>query len=293
MNYQNDLPAADGVGSGQKAVFTLPIGPLYKEAEFSVSDTAGDSIDNIVDLIEIILNGKTQRQHTPRELNHINSLEGSAFALVNAGTNTTPGNAGYVAMITTFFQEPWWKETYHQELFAWGTGNLSSFQVKFHLAAKAGIALSGQASVAQSLVNVNNQQVQRPLGKIIKVYRNELVITGSTQKLKTPFKIPNVDRIHAIHIDDTDVSKIIIRNGRTIIYEKTKQQADSLLLKHDMVPDANWFDVSFDYDNLPENSLAMDVVDNIPVTDLTIEVQTSDPTPRNIPVLYQVYGQPD
>lgn len=294
MKRKIDFPAWNGVAAGQTATLDLPIGPRYATLRIAASNTAGAAVTSIIDELRVLVNGKVQRTMSADELNQINKLNGSQFGLVLAGTNLVAGNAGHEELLTIFFQEKWRKELIHQEFFNWGTGNLGSFQLEADLnSTNAGVALRSYGEVDQSIVTTNGKNVQQPLGLISKWYRNQLQVTGTSQKLKLPFVLPNPDSLQAIHIFDEDVSKVTLRIGSFVLLERTKQENDGILLDSGMTPVSTRFDVVFDDDDIPDSALPMSQFNGLDVTDLTIQLDLSDGTPRNIPVTFEVVGRPD
>lgn len=290
------LPPVTGIDAaavvGQIAHSEIPIGPRYHHLEYTFSNTAGDYAEIIVDEVRVLVNGVMERQVKMNELIALNVLHGSQYDSLAAGT-AAHGALGYAEISPILFAEYFRKEVFYQEFKSWGTGGLSSLAVDFVLKGVAGIAISGRAAIDQSLVTVGKSTIQQPLGQITKWYRRQTPING-TEATFTNFPMDK-GAYEQISFFDADISSVMIRLRDVIVYELTKQESDAILIRNDMTPVAGRFDIVFDYEDILDSTLPTTVFNGVPLdmNDLRFDLVLSDGTPRNIPTILQIFGNPD
>lgn len=286
------LPAAQGVTPGDAGRITVPVGPLYDGIHLMLSNTDGDYAELIVDEVRCMINGVAQRTFSISELETINTMNGSEFANVAAGT-ALHGNPGYAEIVPIMFAEPFRKEVFYQQLRAWGTGDVGSFQIEMDItaASNAGAAVIAYAELSQSLVAVGKSTVQQPMGVIEKWYRHGVDIGGTTKNITD---LPTVRGDYSqITFFDQYITKAKVLLNRTTVAELTKQQSDEILTRHGMTPVSTTFALIWDYDDIANNLLPMTQFQGVPVTDFQIDLELSDGTPRSIPTVLQIVGRPD
>jgi len=283
------LPGVQSL-DGETATQTNPLGARYHAIQQTISDTAGEHADVIVNECRVLVNGVAQRTFGLDELDHLNGLHGAEFQKQAAGTAAV-GNPGYAEIITILFAQLYRKEVIYQEMSAWGTGGLSSFTLEYDLAGKAGTNIVNIARVDQSLIQNGSATVQQPLGLIEKWYRSPVNITGVEKQI---IDIPlNRGDLIGLSFFDANIASIQIKLNEVIVYDMTKQQNDADLVAHGMFPTADVFDVVFDADDILTNILPLTQFNGLPVSSLEVNLTLSDGTPRNINLIRQVWGRPD
>jgi hypothetical protein len=320
----SQLPAFNGIpnsGVGGTATLDLPRGPRYHTVTLKIKDSNNADASVIVDEMRLNVNGKTQRVMLLTDLDAINSqfadpaynaLSGTtryvaatsggavttaASILAEARSITTPATASYFLFkdasnntyITIFFNEKGRGGGIGQA-FAWPTGNVSSFQLEVDISTDAGtVTMSAFAEVDNARVTVQglNQQQAMPMGNIIKWYKTQMEVTGTTKNWTTfPYKSGS---LLSVHFFDQYVTNCQVKADSYEWRNLSQTENQFLLAQNRMTPSSSRFDLHMDFDDLLEGGgLPLDGIQ-----DLQFNLTLSDGTARNVPVIVQVYGQPD
>jgi len=295
----SQLPAFNGVpatGVAATATLDIPIGPRYSEIIVKGSDTANANLATMVLDCRVKVNGRTQRQFTIGQGDYINSLQSSASYYTSGTTRgiVTPGesfgslfkNASNVTRFPIFFSEPGRVPGVEAAL-AWPTGNLSSFQLELDVASTASTkTIQAYAAVDNAIVTTGGLQKAAPMGKIIKWVRTSMDVNGTTKNWQNFWKR---DVLVGVHFFDTALTNVQLLADS---YEwRNVSQDDNLyhLSQHGMVGTASNFNLVMDYDDIVSGGgLRLDGIQ-----DLRLNITLSDGTARNIPVILELYGDPD
>lgn len=295
----SQLPAVIGIpaaGTAATATLDIPIGPRYSEIILKISDSGNANASTIVSDIRVKVNGRTQRQATIAQLDYVNQLSRAAAYQTDAGARSivTPSiasgtlfkNASNVTRIPIFFAEPGRADAVAQGL-AWPTGNLSSFQLELDISNSATTkTIAAYAAVDNAIVTTQGVQRAAPMGKIIKWVRTSVDINGTTKNWQNFWKR---DVLVGVHFFDQYLTNVQLLADS---YEwRNVSQDDNLyhLAQHDMVGSANNFNLVMDYDDIiAGGGLTLDGIQ-----DLRLNLTLSDGTARNIPVILELYGDPD
>jgi hypothetical protein len=187
------LPTANSVASGKTATIDLPVGLRYHSIGLTIGydatntskETAGTLVNQVVNDIRVLVNGKLQRLHSLKQLNAINIANGSQYAIRTSGSM---GSSGYREYVKINFAEPWRKDIRQQAMGAWNMNpaDARSFQVQVDFATITTPVLSGyyefeelqDARLGQILkwirqtfpavgTIVESAQIQRPVGDFL------------------------------------------------------------------------------------------------------------------------------
>lgn len=318
------LPAFNGIpnsGVGGTATLDIPRGPRYHSVTLKVKDSNNADIGTIVNEIRVNINGKEQRVCSPAQLDAINGqnnvpaynlLSGTtryvaatsagavttaASILAEARSVVTPAIASYsmfknssnVTYITLFFNEKW-RPGKAGELFAWPTGNVASFQVEVDIKTTAGtVTMSAEAEMDNAIVPAsgNTPAGAMPIGNIVKWYRTQMEVTGTTKNWTTfPYKR---GVLLEVHFFDQYITNLELK-ADSYVWRNVSQDDNLVrLAQNQMTGSASRFDLHLDYDDILEGGGLK--LDN--VQDLRFNLTLSDGTARNVPVLVAVYGEPD
>jgi hypothetical protein len=283
--------------AGKKGRQALPRGVKYSECQFRVFDTAGQAADAIIDKIRFVVNGVDQRTVTMAELEAKMALMGTRFKRIAAGTAAV-GNLGYEEIVYFPFAQLFRKDVAFQEFLALATAGVSDVAIEFDLlldVAAAGVSIIGSAKVWNSLVQITQDgkptMVQEPMGFIEKWYRKNVKTNGYDFEI-TDLPLNRGDYSEII-LFDSYITNVIIKLNDVIVHEFTKQVNDADLARNEIVPAATNYAIEFDVDDVINNLLPMSNFNGVPVTRFEIFVTSSDATPRNIPVVYSILGNPD
>ena len=287
------LPTPSGVAAGKTATFDVPVGPRYHTIWLETGDTAKDIVTSIIGDIRLKINGKVQRTMSAEELDALNTSMGVNGEYGRKEEDDgTPGDGHIVTTrLPIFLAEPWRKQPAVADGLAWGTGNVSTFQIEVDLKAGAtGVTLSGYVEADYSTSrDANGNEVQPPIGVISKWFRQQIAINGTTQDITT---FPRRDFYQQISFFDGDIDSVVVQTDSIIQRDLTAARNAGILESREMDPSDDRFDVVFDYDDLITSGLPM-VMNGRPVTDFQILLTLSDGTPRNISTITQRLGPPE
>jgi len=282
------LPAFSGVAAGVTATADIPVGPRYHVIWLDIASADRKGATDIVDEIRLKVNGKVERVCKLDELLALNALMGDEYK-----ETALPGSPDGTerTFVPIYLAEPWRKQVAAQDGLAWSTGNLSTFQLELDV--KAGVSspsLAGWVEVDNSVVKAKDgNDVQAPMGMIVKWYRTMIPVNGTTQDITT---FPRRDYYQQISFFDAKISRVEVKVENFIVRDLTKARNDAVLTSREMVPAASRFDVVFDHDDVLNSALPM-AVGGRPVSDFQVKLTLSDGTARNIPCVYQTIGLPD
>lgn len=296
-----------GVLPGETATLDLVTGPRYQKIMFegTVTPDAGSiaTVADIIGLIKVTINGKTQRQFTVDELNALNTLNGYEFD-VEPSNLTDPGTAAangdrMLFRVNILFGEPFRKSYFADKMMAWPTAwpggvNLGTFQVEVEVPEVAGYtghSISAYAEIDSTLGAVNEQGT--PVFNISKWWRQTIVYTAAGELYITT--LPKRGLYQAMHFFSQvgdDITHIkIVRDG-TVILDVPKSVNDNNLRVNGITATliAGRLDIIFDRDDLPESALPMDGVAEFQVI---LTLGNAAATNKAITLITENYGPRD
>lgn len=309
-----NLPTSSGwvgtAGAGFSAhtvSVDMPVGPRYHAIWCKQSNPgAAKVMTDLFNEIRLKINGKVQRVMTADELNKINILNGFEYAAFGAGTAATAFS------LPIWLAEPWRKSTDAQQAFAWGTGDVASFQleldIKAYGAAAAGlVAPTFQAEIDDSFISVNGKEVPTPLGVITKWFNFQLPVNAaSSWHDYTGF--PKRDFYQSIHFVDGNLDEFEVKVDNsiyrqdTIVDNRAKLKSRGLLANPTAtatpwnvaadLPTRGMEDIVFDHDDRADSALPMVYPSGRRVQDFNVRYKTgaAGTVPRNIRTIIQVAG---
>jgi hypothetical protein len=216
------------VNAAARTVIELPTNRTY-HALFLEVRSGGTLCDlatmiATVDKVRLKINGKQQREYTVSQLVTANALNGRTF------------EAGFLPI---FFAEPWRREIAGEDALAWGTADVSSFQVEVDIAAGAtSPSLSGFTSITYSNV---------PLGLIKKVKSQVIPVNASGVHTHTIVR-PVDAQFRALCFEDTagDIGGVKLKLDGVELYELTAARNNMIAKQHGLVPQAALFPIIYD-----------------------------------------------
>lgn len=248
------LPSFSTITKGNTAVCNIPVGPRYHVLQLSGDSGASQLATNQISEVRLKVNGKVQRQMTYAELDGLNTLNGAQFGIVDNAS-------GGVFELPIFLAEPWRKSNATQDLLAWATGNVDSFQLEVDLSSPTNNldALRAVAVIDNSIVSgQDGKDIQQPMGAIVKWFRT--VIPAPATVVDINFgAINNRDNYQQISFSDASnyiTSYKVIVDGFTV-REVTKSENNAILKHYGMTPRTSYLDVVFDQDDIINNYLPM------------------------------------
>lgn len=280
-------PTPSTITAGGTALFNLPVGPRYHVIALSGDNKASTLAAAEFGEMRLKVNGKTQRTFTYAELQALNILNGSAYGIQD-------NSSGGVFEFPIFLAEPWRKSNDTQELLAWATGNVDSFQLEVDLTSGQQLeALRAIIMVDNSIVRVDGQDVQQPMGEIVKWYRTTIPAPATTVDINFG-AINNRDKYQLISFADANNYitgyKVIVDNF--IVREMTKVENNALLTWYGMTPVTTRLDIVFDADDKINSFLPMVGRGGQRVQDFRIQLTCSSAL-TSTSTVYQVLGPAD
>jgi hypothetical protein len=300
------IGTAGGAFAAHTVTVDIPTGPTYHSIWANINPGAGKTLTGIFNEFRLKVNGKVQRSMTGDELNKLNILNGIAYASRGAYTAATEFS------LPIWLAEPWRNNPSAVEGTAWGTGDVSTFQLEVDIiayaAAAAGLtAPTFSAIVDDSVITLDGRAVPRPLGVITKWFNVQYPITALSSYHDFT-GLPKRDFYQSIHLIDANVDEFEVKVDNTIYRQDTITRNKARLYHREMVPDPTataspvnvaadmptrgMQDIVFDEDDRLDSALPMTYPSGRDVKDFNLRVKTGagGAAPRNIKTIYQLAG---
>lgn len=265
------LMSVNGVAAGQTATVDLPTGRRYFRVHLYYKTNANQAtIEADITEIRIVVNGVVQRRFSSADLFVVNALNGITF--VNG-------------LIPIHFAEPWRRTITGEEGLAWGTANVSTFQIQVDIAAGA---------VAPTLIGVAEvDNVAVPLAGIIKWYKETFNSAGA--QTLTITTLPKLDAYLRIHARSALVTAAKVVTDSIEIYDVTRDQANAMMSAQKLTAQANNYHLIFDDDQQVTSARPMvKAIDGGGFKTLDeFRVDLTCSAAGAIPLLIERFGNPD
>jgi Viral coat protein P2 N-terminal domain len=284
LNNVQGWGVSSGVAYGGGTVtIDVPVGPTYHTIWLQANAGTSKKMADLIGDIRIKINGKVQRVHSAVELNTLNQLHGSQYGATLGATNAS------LFVLPIFFAEPWRKNLAAQEGLAWGTKDVSTFQIEVDIKADtftSPVALTAKAEI--------DNGPSRDLGVITKVFSTQIPVASGWNDFTN---FPKRDAYAQISIWDSNSPEFEVKVNNETIRQATDAANAAHLGHKDMFPKAaasgDVVDqlaithIVFDVDDIPGNALAM-VRDGKPVRDFNVRLNTT--STGTVKALYQLQG---
>lgn len=298
----------EGVVAGEKATLDLPIGPRYNKVMFEATvkpaAAAVASLADIVGLIKLMIDGKTQREITATEMVALYLRYGAEFAvevenLDDPGNPLAPGNKARFRF-AMHFAEPWRKEYAADKVMSlptrWTNGQaLRTLQFEIAIPAVTDFTLHNLVAYA-SIDNVlgSTDDSGAPMLNLSKWYRETILYTavGDRHIVTLPKRDLYQELNFFTQVGDP-ISHVKIKRDGEDILDVDKAVNDFDLVLHGINRDAiidDRFDVIFDKDDLPNSALLMNGVREFEVI---LTLANAAAANKAITLLRQAYGPRD
>lgn len=300
------IGTAGGGFAAHTVTVDIPTGPTYHSIWVNINPGAGKTLTGIFNEMRLKVNGKVQRVMTADELNKLNILNGVAYASRGCYTAATEFS------LPIWLAEPWRNNPAAVEGTAWGTGDVSTFQLEADIvtyaAAAAGLtAPTFSAIVDDSVVTLDGKSVPRPLGAITKWFNVQIPITALSSWHDFT-GLPRRDFYQSIHLIDSNVDEFEVKVDNTIYRQDTTTRNAARLYHREMVPTPSatatpinvaadmptrgMYDIVFDEDDRLDSALSMTYPSGRDVKDFNLRIRSGSggSAPRNIKTIYQLAG---
>lgn len=270
-NVTGSAIAASTIFAAHTVTVDLPVGPRYHVIWIAGNAGTGLKADALIGEIRVKINGKVQRVFTLLELLKLNTLNNDAGGTMYYAGTLGQTNAG-AFNIPIWFAEPWRKSLASQDALAWGTGDVTSFQIEFDIKAYAAgvtlvVPLTLRAEIDNSEVLVGGSRRPQPLGLITKWQRFNYLFTVAGG-WSDSFALQNANfAIQSIHINDTSISEFEIIADNSMIRKNTQSGNNASLVARSMnpspaaatgdAPTHGMTHIVFDHDDVLENALSL------------------------------------
>jgi|SRR5579883_164801 len=247
------LPNFNGVAPGQTASVSIPVGGVtyHKIALVYNCTNAGNgnqaNTEAHLTEIRVLLNGKIQRRFSAKDLDSINAFYGRGFI-----ANGTAGQ------LDIFFSEPWRRTVQSEDVLAWGTADVGTFQIQVDIAAAAtGPSLSATAEV---------EYISRPNGVIAKWRKFNQVVSATGHNINN--NLPKIageayQAIHCVPTASTDITDVTVTVDNVIRFQLTEATANNLYTHYgNLTPQTALFSIVFDRTLRVSDALAMSYTQN-------------------------------
>lgn len=232
------LPSFNAVAAGQTATINLPTSYTYHSIRLRLltgstpapADAA--AIKAAITAVRIKIDGKVQRRFSAGELITLNAFRGIAF------------QAGFLPV---YFSEPWRRSTQGEDQLAWGTQDVSTFEIEVDIAS----GVENPILDARAEVELAN----RPLGAIVKWRRYVVPVTAAGVVNLTT--LPKLDAYYSLHAFSDKVLDVEVRVDQRERWKLTKAEADAFYKDHAFTPQSGHFPIVFDYTRRVADALPM------------------------------------
>lgn len=270
------LPSFNAVGANQTATVNLPIGRRYHEILIYYKGNASQAvIEADITMVRVKVDGKVQRAFKPSEINKVLGLNGVAF------------RAG---LLPIYFSEPWRRNVASEDVLAWGTQGLTTFQIEIDIA-------SGATSPTLEAYAVTDN-VAAGLSNIIKMRRQ--VFPVSADGLANLHTLPKRDgeiyqRVHCFEGTAGDVESAEVVVDQETAFDANAAVNKAIMSNRNMIAQTGVFHICFDSTQRIEDGLPMSFVDTKgikrKVQDLQFNFQMANA--NDLTLLIEARGNPD
>jgi hypothetical protein len=247
------LPNLNAVAAGQTATLDVPLGPTYHAIYliYKESGTLASEVNLKAGLNDyrVKINGKAQRTLSATQSLEINQIYQAPF------------NAGCLPI---FFAEPWRRTGAGEDSLAWGTQDVSTFQIEVDIDAAA------TAPTIEAYAEIS--RVRRPLGIISKNRRFTIGVTSTGER-----QIQNLPKIGtsyaALHMFETtaaDISEVLVEIDQTKVWETPAFLANAVYDVNEITTQSGIFSTIFDFDRRVSSTLSMVKSDGSVVSDFMV-----------------------
>jgi hypothetical protein len=245
----DQLPSFNQVATGTEATLDLDLGNLYREIWIKADVAAGNkTAAEIMTDIRLVVNGNDQRQHTPDQLDVINTLHDPDQSIKTSGS---VGGGDLVSYIPLFLAETFRKNVERGLALGWNAVGIRSLQLKVRVA--AGLTTPRLSSWG----TWDNADLSRGLGPITKWKRQDLDAVGTPKDFPKVFDMggDKDNFLQSVHIFATSTgtsryaTEIELKFNDRILFKRTAEQNQSVLASKNMSPDLSAlprFDLVFD-----------------------------------------------
>lgn len=277
----NKLNRVSAVNPGQVVTIDVPVNATYYGINVRLRHGAGATmasqaaLESGITNMKVIVDGKTQREFTPAQLNKILAQRGVPFRN---------------GIVPLFFAEPWRREAGAEDLLAWGTADVSSFQIE----ATLDDAIVSPRLDARALIS----NTVESMGLIVKHRQKVLQPAASgVFNYSDPNPSDALVRAHFFEQADGDINSIRAYIDRLDAYDVSDAENDAFMShwgKH--TPQTGLFSIGFDLrDRLAEvqkfrAQTAQGAMQQL-VTELRAEIDTATGNP--ITLYEERYGVRD
>jgi hypothetical protein len=226
-------PTFNNVASPAVAVCDLPRDRRYHTLFITATATGTTDAASVVQEINLVINGKSQRRLTVPQLRALNAFNGTGYNGSDANT------------LVIHLREPWFTDPQDQHALSWGMGGVSSFRVEVTI--KSGLTAP---SVLGSYVADEGRDA-----------KGQLIGIGIIKKTKTDFTpvaqsgdilVRNLSfegLVKRLHIESAAVTDIDFRaNGRSVFEVHTANLA-TFYASQSLVAQSGYSTINVDFLN--------------------------------------------
>lgn len=266
------LPSFNAVGAGQTATLNLPTGVRYHNIKMFYKDNATKaSIIAAINEVRIKIDGKVQRTFKPDELYKVYAANGVNFI---------------AGLLPIYFSEPWRRNATSEDILAWGTVGVGTFQIEVDIKSTA------TAPKLHAFAVVDNVQAQ--LVDIIK-WRRQNIPNNETGllTLNTLSKKPNevYQRMHCFETAANDINSVDIKLDAFQAFDNDGVTNKANMADQGMVAQDGVFHIIFDETQRIEDGLP--VVDRNGTVVSNFELNFDMAEANSFLLLSEVRGNPD
>ena len=309
-------PPVNGVVAGQPATCDFTIGPRYHMIDIVIKGTGTGSpvvsLAAMLGLIRLKVNGSTVREIDVSELDALNQLLGSEFAVQTFNLNSAKAYSAALATtdqgefhVPIYLAEPFRKSYTAAEVAAWPTRfsdgkqivDLDSFQIELQLKSTSNVTINSVQIYVETDSGIGNLDNGQPVLNISRWQRLTVPYTALGD-----LPIANIEkkgRLQQANLFSTvnRVSQVRVERDGQIIRECTKQVNDTSLIRRGYAS-ANLsdtrLDLVFDYTDFPVDALNLNGAKQFEIKPTLVGAKATptvlDTTSQTLIVVTQSFG---
>lgn len=278
--FHKQIDSIEGVGVGRTATIKPQVGPRYLVI-WLFGQAPGQVLNEFIEYVEIEISAEVFRRFTPDELEREMARMGEDSSTRYQAQNNT---AGSEVRWPIYLEEPWRKGVRSGRALGWPTADIPEdefiIRVKFKGTAHASVTLQAEAEYDNPTDSQGNALA---MGEIIKIYEDDIQITGSDKTVPIPR-----DRgdLLAVTLIDADIDRVILEAADIPLRDYTERTMSIVQTGRGMTPANDDFHIALDLDD--DTSSALPVARLKKASKLKLEL--GDATPRNIRTIWQFIG---
>lgn len=238
-DLQLPLKAFTGVGPGNIAMTELQLDRDYHTIALKATATGETDFADIVEKVDVVVNGVTVRSLTPAQLRRLNGVNGAIY------------NPDDALMVYVHFREDWlWNALGADTLTLHASGVRNA---RIEVSIKSGVTNVALSGYYTGQLKDGSVSAETNIIRHVKAFDLTFGASGETSFRNLPFA--GLVRRIFVFTPANVVARAKFKVSETEIFNLTKAQEGSMLKLNSFVPDNNGFVLGWDFTQKPGDGL--------------------------------------